>query len=113
MVVVKKLSTIKKIINTTAMSANMLSKFKYNHTVWFKYSFSSWGFDMYQAQYESSIPKKPIKLSCGKWFLDVRFFKWQVLVNKMTKAQLAQMMQSRQEKQDDQNNSFHKPTFGF
>jgi hypothetical protein len=96
------------------MSTDMLSKFKYNHTVWFKYSFSSLGFDMYQALYESSIPNKPIKFSCGKWFLQLRLFKWQILVNKMTKPQLAHMLRSQQDKPDDsQTNSFHNPTFGF
>lgn len=93
------------------MSHEMLSQFKYNHPVSFKYAFSSLGFDMYQATYESSIPNKPFKICLGKWYIDARVFKWQLLVNKMTKQQLAISLYNQ--KQNTQNESFNTPTFGF
>ena len=46
---------------------------------------------MYRAKFETSIPNKPIKFAFGKWFLDIRFLKWQILVNKMTKQQVETM----------------------
>ena len=80
------------------MSAQMLSKFKYNHVVWFKYSFSSFGFDIYQAKFESSLPRRPIKIAFGKWFFDLRVFKWQLLINKMSEKQLKEALSKQQAK---------------
>lgn len=95
------------------MSTNMLRKFKYNHEVSFKYSFSSLGFDMYQAKFESSIPHRLIHLSVGKWFINMRFFKWQYIINKMTKEQLEITLLIEKDKLAEKNTSFHNPTFGF
>jgi hypothetical protein len=78
------------------MCVQIPRNFQYNHTIWFKYSFSSLGIDMFQAKFESSFPSRPIQISYGKWFIDVRFFRWQVLINKMTRDQLTRILISKQ-----------------
>lgn len=87
------------------------SKFNYNHEVWAKYSFIEAGFDMYRACYEASIPNKPIKIKIGRWFIDLRVYRWQILLNKMTKEQIARMKLSfeweQQEKQRYQSQDSH------
>ena len=80
--------------------------FRYNHETWAKYSFIELGFDMYRAKFESSIPNKPIRLGFGRWFVDIRFFKWQILVNKMTKEQVERMKLSFEWEQYQKDRSF-------
>lgn len=70
---------------------NYNQRFGYNHEIWAKYSFIELGFDMYRAKYEASIPKRPIKVRCGFWFVDIRLLKWQIVINKMTPEQVERM----------------------
>ena len=82
--------------------------FGFNHELWAKYSFIELGFDMYRAKYQASIPKRPIKIALGKWFVDIRVLKWQVIVNKMTKEQVERTKLSfeweQRQKQQDYDN---------
>lgn len=71
--------------------SNYNLNYRYNHEVWAKYSFIELGFDMYRAKYQGSVPKRPIRLSVGKWFFDLRVLKWQIIINKMTKDQVERM----------------------
>lgn len=70
---------------------NYQQKFSFKRELWAKYSIIGYGFDMYRAEFVSSIPKKPIKVNFGKWFVDIRFMRWQILLNKMTKEQIERM----------------------
>ena len=94
------------------MPASILGKYRYNHTISSRYAFSSLGFDMYQATFEASLPRRPIKIHVGKWFVDMRFFKWQLLINKMTKDQLADMLMNVKQAEKNTPSSFGNPTFG-
>jgi hypothetical protein len=88
-------------------------EFKYNHEVWFKYSLSSLGFDIYRAKFEASLPRHPIKFAVGKWFIDARFFRWQILINKLTNAQLNRMQLAIQQDKNETDGRFDNPSFGF
>jgi|GEM_PF-6552928 hypothetical protein len=94
------------------MSKN--KNFGYNHEVWAKYSFIELGIDMYRAKYQASIPKRPIKIAIGKWFVDCRVFKWQVIINKMTKEQVARTKLSFEWEQRQKQQDFDNPgNFSF
>lgn len=95
------------------MPVNMLRKLNHNQEIWFKYSCFPFGFDLYRAKFESSLPGFPIKMVFGKQFVDLRFFKWQFLINKLTKPQLSRLQKSRQQENNNNNNDFQNPTFGF
>ena len=84
--------------------------FGYNHEVWAKYSFIELGFDMYRAKYQASIPKRPIKIGIGQWFVDIRVFKWQVIINKMTKEQIARTKLSFAWEQHQKQQDFDNPS---
>ena len=95
------------------MSTYMLSQLKYNHEISFKYSYCCLGFDVYQATFQASIPHRPIKIVFGKWYVDCRLFKWQIVINKMTRAQLSGLQSHQNSQKNQADNSFHLPTFGF
>lgn len=95
------------------MCLEMLNQYRYNHTVSSKYAFSALGFDLFQATYESSLPRRPIKITFGKWFIEARIFRWQVLINKMTKQQLERRLASKLKDKQDSNKAFGNPTFGY
>ncbi len=82
------------------------NNYRFNHEVWAKYSFIELGFDMYRAEFETSIPKRPLKISFGKWFVDVRILKWQFLINKMTKEQVERMKLSFEWEQRQKDHPF-------
>lgn len=88
--------------------ANYIDKFRYNLEKSASYSMH-YGFDIYRAEFEASIPRKPLRLRVGFWFLDIRFFKWQILINKMTRSQIERYLQSRH----DDHNDFSNPTLSF
>lgn len=94
------------------MSSPLLSKYQYHHAVSSKYRFSSLGFDLYQATFVSNLPRRPLTMAAGKWFINIRCFKWQVLINKMTKAQLEILMSSRQQVSRSQGH-LQNSTLGF
>lgn len=94
------------------MPASIRCEYRYNHTISSKYAFSSLGFDMYQATFEASLPRRPLKIHAGKWFVDVRFLKWQILINKMTRQQLEGMLIGANRDKKTADSSFGNPTFG-
>ncbi len=95
------------------MCVHMPIEFKYNHEVWFKYSLSSLGFDIYRAKFEASLPRHPIKFAAGKWFINARVFRWQVLINKLTNAQLAKIQLATQQDKHKNDDRFYNASLGF
>jgi hypothetical protein len=100
------------------MRPSMLStinQFKYNHEVWIKYSYSHLGYDIFLAEFQSSKPGLPLKIRFGKWFVSIRLFRWQVVLNKLNIEQRKRLRQLRELEEDMTNSVFqrHNNSLGF
>jgi hypothetical protein len=90
------------------MPNEMLRKYQYNHIAWFHYHLSKFGFDCYCAKFESPLPNKLPKVEIGRWFIDLRFYKWQLALSRAARK-------ATQPKSERSNHSisYNNPTFNL